>query len=105
MSAQEITSSVENIEIEAEKMLEMAKSRANEILLKAKEEATKILSSELPLDEVKKQHQQIVKEAKDEANKKVKAAKVQAAKMKADTKQVEKIVTRIVSVITGARLE
>ena len=105
MSAQEITSSVENIEVEAEKMLEMAKSRANEILLKARGEATKTLSSELPLDEVEKQHQQIVEEAKDEANKKVKAAKAQAAKMKADTKQVGKIVTRIVSVITGARLE
>ena len=105
MSAQEITSSVENIEVEAEKMLEMTKSRANEILLKAREEATKTFSSELPLDEVEKQHQQIVEEAKDEANKKVKAAKAQAAKMKADTKQVEKIVTRIVSVITGARLE
>jgi len=105
VSAQEITSSVENIEVEAEKMLEMAKSRANEILLKAREEAAKTLSSELPLDEVEKQHQQIVEEAKDEANKKVRSAKVQATKMKADTKQVEKIVTRIVSVIIGGRLE
>jgi len=105
VSAQEITSGVENIEVEAERMLEMARSRANEILLKARKEAAKILSSELPLDKVKKQRQQIIEEAKDKASKEVEAAKTKAAGLKADTSQVEKIAARIVTVITGAKLE
>ena len=105
MSAQEITSGVENIEVEAERMLEMARSRANEILLKAREEAAKILSSELSLDKVKKQRQQIIEEAKDKASKEVEAAKTKAVELKADAIQVEKIAARMVSVITGTRLE
>ena len=44
MSAKEIASSVETIESEAEKILEGARKRASEIVLKAKEEASRILS-------------------------------------------------------------
>ena len=53
MSTEEMTSNVETIEVEAERILEEARSKANEILLKANEEASKMLSSELPMDEVK----------------------------------------------------
>ena len=53
MSTEKMTSNVETIEAEAEKILEEARSKANEILLKANEEASKILSSSLPVDEVK----------------------------------------------------
>jgi len=50
--AKEITNSVEALEVEAEKILEEAKTRASEILLEAREEAKKMLSSPLPLDAV-----------------------------------------------------
>ena len=49
----EIAPGVESIEIEAEKILDEAGVRAREILLKAKEEAKVILSSQPSLDEVK----------------------------------------------------
>ena len=53
MPIRKISKSVEDIESEAERILEEARTRANEILLKTKEEAKEILSSQLPMDEVK----------------------------------------------------
>ena len=39
---EDVTSSVEDIEVKAEKLLEEARNKANEILIEAKEEARKI---------------------------------------------------------------
>jgi len=105
MSAEEMTSGVETIEVEAEKTLEEARSKANEILLKANEEANKILSSELPMDEVDAECQQIMRKAREEADKKVEDAKKKASEIKAEVgNKVDKIIKRIVSNITGAAL-
>ena len=67
MPAEEITSSVEVIEVEAEKMLEDAQNRAAEIILKAKEEANAILASEVSLDEVKGECEQTLDKAREKA--------------------------------------
>lgn len=105
MCAEEITSSVETIEIEAEKTLEEARSRANEIILKAKEESSRILSSEVPLDEVERECQQIISEARQKANQEIEESKKGASKVRANAgKKMEKITERIVSIITGAEL-
>ena len=105
MSAKEMTSSVETIEAEAERILEEARNRANEILLKANEEANKILSSELPMDEVKAECQKIIHKAREEADKKVEDSRKKAAEIKTGTgNKVDKITERIVSNITGAEL-
>jgi len=105
MSAEEMTSSVETIEVEAEKILEEARNRASEILVKANEEANKILSSELPMDEVKAECQKIIHKAREEANKKVEDSRKKASEIKTGTgKKVDKITERIVSNITGAEL-
>ncbi len=105
MSAEEMTSSVETIEVEAEKILEEARSKANGILLKANEEANKILSSELPMDEVKAECQKIIHKAREEADKKVEDSKKKAAEIKTEVgNKVDKITKRIVSNITGAEL-
>ena len=100
---EKVTSNVETIEVEAEKLLESARSRANEILLKAKEEAKKISSSAMPMDEVKKEGEGIISKAREEANKKIEDSLLKSSELKtrADEK-VDKIVKRIVSIVTGA---
>ncbi len=105
MSAEEMTSSVETIEVEAEGILEEARNRASEILLKANEEANKILSSKLPMDEVKAECERIIHEARGEADKKVEDAKKKASEIKTEVgNKVDKIAERIVINITGAEL-
>ena len=105
MSAEEMTSNVETIEVEAERILEEARNKANEILLRANEEANKILSAELPMDEVKIECQQIIHKAREEADKKVKDSRQKASEIKADIgNKMDRITKRIVSNITGAKL-
>lgn len=101
---EKVTSSVETIEAEAEKILESARSRANEILLKAKEEAKKISSSKLPMDEVKAELEGIVREAKEEANKKIEASRQESSEVRARADdKVDEFVKRIVNIVTGAK--
>jgi vacuolar-type H+-ATPase subunit H len=99
---EEVNSNVETIEVEAEQLLESARSRANEILLKAKEEAKKISSSELPMDEVKAECDGIIRRAREEANKRIEESLLETSELKtrADEK-VDKIVKRLVSIVTG----
>ncbi len=105
MSTEEMTSNVETIEVEAERILEESRSKANEILLKANEEASKILSSKLPMDEVKAECERIIHKAREEADKKVEEAKKKASEIKPEVgNKVDKITERIVSNITGAEL-
>ncbi|GAF82793.1 unnamed protein product [marine sediment metagenome] len=104
MSTEQITSSIENIENEAEKTLEQARSRAGDIILKAKEEASRVISSEVPLDDVKGECEQILKEARKKADKDIEASKKKASEMRAGvSKKVGKITERIVNIITGAK--
>jgi F0F1-type ATP synthase membrane subunit b/b' len=99
---EEITNSVEALEVEAEKLLAEAKTRANEILLKAKEEARKMLSSQLPLDGVKTECDEIVSKAKAEADKKIKDSEKQAAKISINAdKKTKEITALVVSIVRG----
>ena len=101
---EEVTSSVETIEVEAEKILESARGRANEILLEAKEEAKKISSSELPMDEVKTECEGIIRKAREEANKKIEASLLESSEVKAHAdEKVGEIAKRIVNIVTGAK--
>jgi vacuolar-type H+-ATPase subunit H len=105
MCAEKITSSVETIEIKAEKMLEEARSQANEIILKAKEEASRILSAEMPMDEVKREREHILSEARQKTNQEVEASRKKASKIRTNaTKKIGKITERIVNIVTGAEL-
>ncbi len=105
MSIRKISKSVEDIESEAERILEEARTRANEILLKAKEEAKEILSSQLPMDEVKTECQEIIHNAKVEADKKSKDAANKASEIGTTAdKKIEGVVEHIVNIIIGAQL-
>ena len=99
---EEITNSVEALEAEAEKMLAEAKTRANEILLKAREEAKKMLSSQLPLDEVKTECDKIVSKAKAEADKKIRDSEEKAAEISINAdKKVKENTGLVVSIVRG----
>jgi len=103
MSTGEVFRSVETIEVEAEKILEAAKARATEILLNAKEDASKILSSKLPLDEVKTDCEDIIHTAREEAGKKIEGGAEKASAIRTEVdKNIEGIVKRLADIIIGA---
>jgi len=100
--AKEIINSVEALEVEAEKILAEAKTRASEILLEAREEAKKIVASQLPLDEIKTECDRIVSKAKAEADAKNKDSEKKAAEIgiHAD-KKLKEITGLVVNIVTG----
>ena len=103
MSAEKITASVENIEVKAEKVLEEARSRASEIIMK--DEAGKILAAELSLDEVAKEREQIIKQAEQKAAREIEAAQKRAVAMKEGAgKKTGEIAKRIASVVSGVEV-
>ncbi len=98
----EIAGSVEDIENEAEKLLEEASAQAREILSEAREEARKTLSSELSLDEVKGEYDRIVNEAREEAERKRTDSEKRAAAISDNAeKKAREITGRMVSIIAG----
>ena len=100
--AKEITIDLEVLEVEAEKILADARTRASEILLEARQEAKRILSSQLTMDDVKTECQKLVTRSKAEADKKIQDSEKQAAEIstKAD-KRLEGIADRVVSIVRG----
>jgi hypothetical protein len=99
---EEMTSSVEALEAKAEKMLTDAKTRAGDLVLEAKEEAKKMLSSQLPLDEVKAESEKIVNKARAEADTKIKDAEKSAAEIKASAdKRVKEVTELVVNIVKG----
>jgi len=104
MQTKEISKSVADIESEAEKILEEARTRANDILLKAREEVKEILSSQLPMDETEAKCQEIIQNAKIEADRKIKDADKQASQLETNAgKKVAAVEKRIVNIVTGAK--
>ena len=98
----ELTSSVEAIEVTAEKILQEARGRANEILLKAKEEAKEVLAYKLPMDEVRTERDEIITKARVEAEAKIADSEKKASEIRANAdKKVEEVTERVVRIITG----
>lgn len=102
MSLEDVPSSVEAIEAEAEKVLEEARTRATEILLRAKGEVDKILSSELPMAEVKAECDKTIYRAREEAQRMVEASARKASEIRTNAeRKVEEISQRMVRIIAG----
>jgi cell division septum initiation protein DivIVA len=100
--AKEITNSVEALEVEAEKILEKAKTRASEIFLETREEAKRILSSPLSLDAVKTEYDRIVSRATAEADEKIRDSEKRAAEIGINAdKKVKEITELVVNIVTG----
>jgi vacuolar-type H+-ATPase subunit H len=100
--AKEITNSVEALEGEAEKILEEARTRANQILLETREEAKKMLSSPLTLEVVKTECDKIVSKARTEADEKIKDSEKKAAEIGINAdKKVKEITELLVNIVRG----
>lgn len=100
-----ITNNVERIENEAEKILESARSRANDILLEAREKGRKISSSQLNMDEVKAESATIIHNAKEEADKKIEASHLESQQLEnLASEKVNEVVEHILNIVTGANL-
>jgi vacuolar-type H+-ATPase subunit H len=100
--AKEITNSVEALEVEAEKILEDARTRANEILVKARDEARRIVSDQLSMDEVKTECDTIVSRAREDADTKTKDSEKKATEISINAdKRVEEITELVVNIVTG----
>lgn len=104
MAMNDISGSVEATEAEAERLLDEAKTRANEILARSREEVKKIVSSELPMGEVEEESRRIVREATVHAEERIAASAKEASEIHAHAgSKAPEIVDRIVTIITGAK--
>jgi len=102
--AKDVTSGVKAIEAEAEKVLEDARARADEILVNAKQEAGNILSAELPMDEVKAECEKIISAAEKQAGKEAERSKKKASEIDANAgEKIESFVKLIASIVIGAK--
>jgi len=102
--SEEIANSVEAIELEAEKMLEEARTRANGILLEAREEARKILSSPLPLDAVKTKYDRSVNMARAEADEKIRDSEKKAVEISTNADNKAREITELmINIVKGRR--
>jgi hypothetical protein len=80
--ASDITGSVQAMEAEATQVIEEAKAKAADILQKARDEAKKMASTQLPLDDVKAESAKIVKDAQQKAGAEMKQAEKLASEIK-----------------------
>ena len=102
--AKDIASGVKAIEVEAERILADARAKANDILLRARDEARQILAAELPMDEVKASCKEVTQRATKEANAELARLEKKASEISADAgKKVDRLADLIVSIVTGAK--
>ncbi|MCK9275709.1 MAG: hypothetical protein M0P57_11540 [Syntrophales bacterium] len=101
MSADAYTS-IKDIEAEAEKIIAEANTVAKKRLEEGRQQAKEILSSELPMDEVRNSEKIIINSAEEESKKKVEEAKRRAAKIKRNSaSKVSEVVDMIIAHTKG----
>jgi cell division septum initiation protein DivIVA len=102
--ASDITGSVQAMEEEATRVIEEAKAKAADILQKAREEARKMSSAELPLDDVKAECEKIVKDARQTAEAEMKEADKAAAAIKSGASgKADGYAKSMVSIVLGEK--
>ncbi|TFH35880.1 MAG: hypothetical protein E4G93_03025 [Dehalococcoidia bacterium] len=102
--ASDITGSVQAMETEAAQVIEEAKAKAGDILQKAREEARKMSSEQLPLDDVKAECAKIVKDAEQKALAEMKEADKRAADITAGAAgKTDKYVKSMVDIVLGEK--
>ena len=100
---EKVTSNIENLEIEAERSLDAARAKANEILVEANKKSQELLSSPIAFDDVKSECQRMIEKAEQEAEEEVKKAQQQAEEIRSgNVKKVDEIIDRMIKRVTGA---
>lgn len=102
--ASDITGGVQAMEAEAAQVLEEARSKATDIIQKAREESRKMASEELPVGDVKAECTAIVDKAKQKADAEVAQSEKQAADIKsAAASKIDAYADQIVSIVIGEK--
>lgn len=100
---EDITAGVEAIEQEAERILEHAKSQASEIRARAREQASRLLNSELPLQDVQKECDEIVRKAREEADAETERSGKEASQITVVArKKLTQVARHLVEVVIGS---
>jgi vacuolar-type H+-ATPase subunit E/Vma4 len=100
--SEKIADSVEAIEARAERILAEARNRANEIVVKAKEEARAALSAPMPLDDAKAECDRIVSKARKEADEAIRDSEKKAAGITAAAeKKLEETIELVANIVAG----
>lgn len=99
---EKVTASIEAIEDQAQKILESAEKRANEILLEARYKARKISSSKLTLDEVQAEASRTTYKAKQQAEEMIRAAQQESSRLRSTAEaKVDRVAERILNIVIG----
>ena len=104
MTDEKMTGTVETIEAEAERVLAAARDKAREILLKSREEASKILLSRGDMSRVQEESEAIKQRARAEAERRAREYDEEASKIRANaTTRIDGIVKEIASIVAGEK--
>ncbi|MCL0034664.1 hypothetical protein M1N21_01925 [Dehalococcoidia bacterium] len=104
MTDEKMTGTVETIEAEAERVIEVARAKAREILLKSREEGTQILSSKGDMSEIQEECESIKQRARAEAERRAREYDEEASKIRANaTTRIDGIVKEIASIVAGEK--
>ena len=99
---EKLSVSVAAVEKEANKILDAARIKSTDILIKSREEVNRITSASLELGEVESEREKIIKVAQDEATHKLKNSKAEASRIRENIGDKEtSIVKRLVEMVTG----
>jgi len=102
--ATDVSRGVQAMEEEAARVLDEAKAEAGEILQKARDEARQLASTDLPLDDVKKECVKIVDDAKKKAESESKETEKRSADIKSSAgKKVDSYASMMVSIVSGEK--
>jgi vacuolar-type H+-ATPase subunit H len=106
MPQEEVGSRIETIEARAEEIIKEAQSKASDILQKAREEAGRITSTGIYLDEAKTEGESIINAAKEEEGRIIEESRKKGSGIRASAStQVDKIAKRIIDMVTGTELK
>lgn len=99
---EEIITTIATIEKEAENVLEEAQASARQILTNAREEATRLLSSKLPLAEITIEHDRIIRAAEEEANRQIEESKKKASELRTTAEErIQRAASLILNYVKG----
>ena len=97
-----IASEIKTIDNEAEQILEAARKRANEVLIKGKDEANQIMASRMPVEKMEVEYNEIISKAKLQAQEKTEDNKKQVRQIMTNSDgRADKIAGRIISIVRG----
>ena len=100
---EKVTSKIENLELEAERSLDAARNKANEILSEANKKSHELLSSPLSFDDVRSECREMIKNAERQAEEEVIKAQKRAAEIVSGSKtKVDHVIDRMEKLVTGA---